>query len=251
MPPVAYKREASRDLTARQRNILEFLASFLADNGYPPTVREVGSFFGIKSTNGVSDHLRALERKGYISRSDGQSRGLRLLKYPDGRTIETQRAVTPDTAMNPNRDVTQGSATIEAAANDDGQLLRIPILGKVAAGVPLLAVQNIDDHVRVDPALVAGHLDVFGLRVAGQSMKDAGIFDGDLIFVRPRQTADNGEIVVAMIDEEVTVKRYFRELGGIRLQPENTAMRPIFIDRDDPEGVSIVGKVVGVYRQLN
>lgn len=221
------------DLTARQSNILEYLSNFVDDHGYPPTVREVGSFFGIKSTNGVSDHLRALERKGYISRSDGQSRGLTILKGADGRS-STRRAPL---GAGPEQ------------ANDD-QLIDVPIVGRVAAGVPLTAIQNIDDHMRLDPAMVQGRRDVFGLRVAGDSMIEAGILDGDLVFVHPRPTADNGQIVIAMIDEEVTVKRYFRELSGVRLQPENRSMKPIFIDRDDPDGCTIVGEVVGVFRQL-
>jgi repressor LexA len=224
---------STTELTARQSNILDFLAKFLDDHGYPPTVRETGAFFGIKSTNGVSDHLRALERKGYISRSDGQSRGLTILKGADGR-VSTRRAP-----------LGAGSD----ASNTDS-FIDVPILGRVAAGVPLMAVRNIDDHLRIDPAMVQGRRDVFGLRVAGDSMIEAGILDGDLVFVHERPTADNGQIVIAMIDEEVTVKRYFRELSGIRLQPENRSMKPIFIDRDDPDGCTIVGEVVGVFRQL-
>ena len=224
---------SSDKLTARQRNILEYLVSFLDDNGYPPTVREIGQFFGIKSTNGVSDHLRALERKGYISRSDGQSRGLTVLKDGEGRLTQ-RRAVQVE----------------EPGASNDDQVLDVPVLGRVAAGVPLLAVQNVDEHLRIDRSMVGGRDNVFGLRVVGESMIEAGILDGDVVLVEQRQTADNGQIVVAMIDEEVTVKRYFRELSGVRLQPENRTMRPIYIDRDDPDGCSIVGKVVGLYRQM-
>lgn len=220
-------------LTARQRNILEYLVAFLDDHGYPPTVREIGAFFGIKSTNGVSDHLRALERKGYISRSDGQSRGLTVLKSSDGQATQ-RRSVAPEAPT---------------ASNDDA-VLNVPILGRVAAGLPLLAVSNVDEHLRIDRGMVGGRDNVFGLRVVGESMIEAGILDGDVVLVEQKPTAENGQIVVAMIDEEVTVKRYFRELSGVRLQPENRTMKPIFIDRDDPDGCSIVGEVVGLYRQM-
>ena len=225
-------RLTDNELTARQRNILDYLVEFTRDNGYPPTMREIGGFFGIKSTNGVSDHLRALERKGYVSRSDGQSRGLTVVKASDGRPV--QRQALPDDA---------------GAANDD-QVIDVPVLGRVAAGIPLLAVQNVESTLRLDRSMVGGGDDVFGLRVVGESMIEAGILDGDVVLVKQTPVASNGQIVVAMIDEEVTVKRYFRELSGVRLQPENRTMKPIFVDRDDPEGCSIVGEVVGLYRQL-
>lgn len=220
------------ELTARQRMILEHLVEYVGDHGYPPTVREIGGFFGIKSTNGVSDHLRALERKGYISRQDGQSRGLTMLRGPDGQA--------------PIRMAMDG---IPTAGNDDG-LIDVPILGRVAAGAPLLAVQNIDDRMRIDPAMVGGRRSVFGLRVTGRSMIEAGILDGDVVFVQPASTADNGRIVVAMVDGEATVKRLFREADGVRLQPENSAMAPIFVARDSGQECSVLGEVVGVFRRI-
>lgn len=217
----------STALTARQRNILDYLVGYIDDHGYPPSMREIGNFFSIKSTNGVSDHLRALERKGYISRSDGQSRGMTILKHADGKA--TSRS---------------------SAGGGHSALLEVPILGRVAAGVPLTAVQNVEGHLRIDPSMVAGRAQIFGLRVVGDSMIEAGILDGDFVLVQQKPTADNGQIVVAMIDEEVTVKRFYRELAGVRLQPENRSMQPIWIDRDDPDGCAVLGEVVGVYRQL-
>ncbi len=219
------------DLTARQRNILDHLVDFVGEHGYPPTVREIGTFFGIKSTNGVSDHLRALERKGYISRSDGQSRGLTLLKGADGRAPL--------------------GGGVPMSSNEDAGTIEVPVVGRVAAGLPLLAVQNVDEKVRIDPGMVGDRRDVFGLRVTGRSMIDAGIFEGDLVFVAPRADAQNGRIVVAMIDGEATVKRFFREPERVRLQPENRTMEPIFVQRDEADDLRILGEVVGVYRRLH
>ena len=211
-------------LTKRQAQTLDFIRQSIEERGYPPTLREIGEYMGIRSTNGVNDHLRALERKGYLRREDMKSRALRVVEDALG-------------------------APSQEPVNDD-DLLTVQILGRVAAGLPLLAEENVIDTVRVDRMLVRGGREVFGLRVAGDSMIDAGIFSGDYIFVKKQSTAERGDIVVALIGDEATVKYYFPEKDYVRFQPANAQMAPILVRATDFRSTMLLGKVVGVYRKL-
>jgi len=210
-------------LTKRQEQTLDFIRQSIQERGYPPTLREIGEFMGIRSTNGVNDHLRALERKGYLRREDMKSRALKLVSN------------TP-------------TATPVAAADDD--LIEVQILGRVAAGLPLLAEENVIDTVRVDRMLVRGGREVFGLRVTGDSMIEAGILSGDYIFVKKQSTAERGDIVVALIGDEATVKYFHPERDYVRFQPANSQMAPILVRASDFKSTMLLGKVVGVYRRL-
>ncbi|HEX7836133.1 MAG TPA: transcriptional repressor LexA [Kofleriaceae bacterium] len=223
-------------LTQRQRDILDFISASIAERGFPPTLREIGEHFNIRSTNGVNDHLKALEKKGHLRREDLKSRAMRPV-LPDGSG-----------EVVPLRRSPMGTGVLEAVAGDD--MAEVPILGRVAAGQPILAVEQATDTVRIDRVLIGGHREVFGLRIVGESMIEDGIFDGDYVFVKKSPTARSGEIVVAMIEGEATVKRYFPEGDVIRFQPANSNMRPILVRRDDFKSVDIIGVVVGVYRKL-
>lgn len=208
-----------RDLTPRQREILNFVTKSIRQHGYPPTLREIGAAFGIRSPNGVNDHLKALQRKGYLEREDLKSRALRPKTYADPVTLT-------------------------------GRMVEVPLVGRVAAGSPILAVENIEDRVVIDRFFVGAAGEVFALRVRGDSMIDDGIHDGDFIFVRKQARADRGEIVVALIEGEATVKRYFPEGDVIRFQPANAAMKPIYVNRAEFRETQILGVVVGIYRKL-
>jgi repressor LexA len=223
-------------LTQRQRDILDFISTSIDRRGYPPTLREIGEHFGIRSTNGVSDHLKALEKKGFLAREDLKSRAMRPMSTmstgaPSGRA---------------------GSVTeLPTAGLRLGQeLCEVPVLGRVAAGQPLLAVENVEDTVVVDRFFIGSSREVFALRIVGESMIEDGIFDGDYVFVRKTPTAARGEIVVAMIEGEATVKRYFPEGEVIRFQPANASMQPIFVRQSEFRSVDILGVVIGVYRQF-
>jgi len=228
-------------LTQRQREILDFISASIVERGFPPTLREIGEHFSIRSTNGVNDHLKALEKKGHLRREDLKSRAMRPI-LPDGMGEVVPLGLG-------GRRLAVGTQTVELVAPDD-DLMEIPILGKVAAGLPILAVENATDSVKVDKMLIGGHREVFGLRIVGESMIDDGIFDGDYIFVKKTSVARSGEIVVAMIEGEATVKRYFPEGDRIRFQPANQNMAPIIVRRADFKSVDIIGIVVGVYRKL-
>ena len=206
-----------KELTARQREIFEYIKKSVIEVGRPPSLREIGEKFSINSTNGVRSALEALERKGFIRRNRYLSRGIEIIK--------------------------------EAPEHlDEEQLRTVPIVGRVAAGMPLWAEQNIEGNFYVDRTFVTGE-QIFALRVNGESMKDAGIFDGDFVLVRRQQTAQKGDIVVAQIDNEATVKRFYPERKRIRLQPENPDFGPIIVEKDTP-GFSIAGKVVGLLRKM-
>ena len=209
-------------LTKRQEQTLDFIRSSIEERGYPPTLREIGEHMGIRSTNGVNDHLRALERKGYLRREDMKSRALKL--------VEEAAEVKP--------------------RSDEDDILEIPVLGRVAAGLPILAEENVVDTVRVDRMLVRGGREVFGLRVSGDSMIEAGILSGDYIFVRKQANADRGDIVVALIGDEATVKYYYPERDYVRFQPANAQMAPILVRASDFRSTMLLGKVVGVYRRI-
>ncbi|HUT33392.1 MAG TPA: transcriptional repressor LexA [Planctomycetota bacterium] len=208
----------AKALTARQKAILEFLRGETARRGFPPTIREIGAHFGLRSTGSVRDYLHALERKGCIDRRRHLSRGIvvRSAPRPARPPARSRRA--------------------------------IPLLGEIAAGAPSLALESPDGLLGVDPALFGGG-ELFALRVQGDSMRDAGIYEGDHVIVRRQATADNGDIVVALLDDEATVKRFFHEGRRVRFQPENPTMKPIYLTPRDAE-VSLLGKVIGVLRRL-
>jgi repressor LexA len=221
-------------LTDRQQEILGFISQSIEERGYPPTLREIGEHFGIRSTNGVNDHLRALEKKGHLQREDLKSRALRPVGAPASATASLSRK------------------------GDDARLadmVEIPVVGRVAAGLPLLAVENVQDTVHVDRFFIGQSREVFALRVKGESMIEDGIFDGDYIFVKKQLQASRGDIVVAMIagpsGDEATVKRYYPEGDSIRFQPANAAMQPIIVKKKDFRSVNLIGIVVGVYRKMN
>ena len=224
-------------LTQRQRDILDFISASIVERGFPPTLREIGEHFNIRSTNGVNDHLKALEKKGHLRREDLKSRAMRPV-LPDGSGEVVPLRRTP-----------MGTGVMEVVSTGD-DMAEVPILGQVAAGQPILAIEQATDTVRIDRVLIGGHREVFGLRIVGESMIEAGIFDGDYVFVKKAPTARSGEIVVAMIDGEATVKRYFPEGDVIRFQPANSNMQPILVRREEFKSVDIIGVVVGVYRKL-
>ncbi len=208
-----------KDLTSRQREVLEFMRSFGERHGVPPTVREIGERFHF-TARAAFDHLRALERKGMLERRVTGKRASRTLIVPGPR----------------------GARRAEPAG--------IPVLGRIAAGAPITAVENQEDTIPLRPDwLGMGGQDVFALRVRGDSMVEAHILDGDLVLVRKQETAGNGEIVAAMLDGEATVKRLGREGGTVVLRPEHPTMRPIVVDPGRGE-FRILGKVVGVMRHV-
>ena len=207
--------DIGKDLTKRQQEIFDFIKKYSAGHGYPPTVRDIGKAVGLASSSTVHAHLANLEKLGLVRRDPTKPRAIELL----------------DRAVDAAKNVVTGSAGL-------------PLVGRVAAGQPILAEENIEDYIDVPPIL-GGDEGQFILAVKGESMVDAGILDGDYVVVRPQDTAVDGEIIVALVEEEATVKRFFRESDHIRLQPENKTMEPI-IARD----VSILGRVVGVFRKV-
>lgn len=204
-----------KGLTSRQQEILDFITASLDERGYPPTIREIGTQMGIRSTNGVNDHLKALERKGFLTREDLKSRAIRPTGY------ETT-----------------------------GDWIDVPVLGRVAAGEPILAVEHAEDSVKVDRVLLGGHRQVFALRIVGESMIEDGIFDGDYVFVKKSSTAPDGEIVIVLVENDATCKRLYREKDRIRLQPANATMEPIYVNASDFRETMIIGQVVGVFRKM-
>jgi repressor LexA len=228
-------------LTQRQREILDFISASIVERGFPPTLREIGVHFNIRSTNGVNDHLKALEKKGHLRREDLKSRAMRpVLPDVSGEIVPLGR----------NGRGVAGTGEVQLVSTDD-DMAEIPILGRVAAGQPILAVEQATDTVRVDRVLIGGHREVFGLRIVGESMIEDGIFDGDYVFVKKTPSAHAGDIVVAMIDGEATVKRYYPEGDRIRFQPANQNMDPIIVRKSDFKTVDIIGIVVGIYRKLS
>ena len=224
----------SEPLTDRQEKILAFIKKSIQEQGYPPTIREIGEHFGIRSTNGVNDHLKALERKGYLLRGELKSRALSVI----------------DGGRSPARLLRMSRRELSAVG--EGEVVQVPVVGKVAAGEPILAQENITDHVRIDSMLLGdGGRKVFALRVSGDSMIGDGILDGDYIFVRKQLQADPGEIVVAMIEDEATVKRFYPEGDRVRFQPSNPRLKPIYVSRDDFRETQIIGVVVGIYRKMH
>jgi repressor LexA len=201
------------DLTKRQQEIFDFIKKYSGKYGYPPTVRDIGKAVGLASSSTVHAHLANLERIGLLRRDPSKPRAIELL---DKAADQVRSLVRPG----------------------------LPLVGQVAAGQPVLAEENIEDYVQT-PTFAGGEEGAYVLRVKGESMKNAGILEGDLVVVKPQDTATDGEIVVALIGEEATVKRFFRETDHIRLQPENEAMEPI-----RSREVRVLGKVVGLMRSL-
>jgi repressor LexA len=208
------------ELSPRQRDILDFIVAQVAQTGVVPSYREIGAALGIDSTNAVSDHIKALIRKGYVERvgEPGRPRSLRLTEQATGFL-------------------------------SDDAITTVPVLGRIAAGVPLLAEQNYEGSVRMDASMLPPGGKVFGLVVTGDSMIEDGIFDGDTLFVRQKDDARDGEIAVVMVDNEATVKRLFREGDRVRLQPANSTMEPIFVDSKKGD-VRVLGVAVGVFRKI-
>src|SRR5687768_3509 len=207
------------DLTKRQQEIFDFIKRYSAKYGYPPTVRDIGKAVGLASSSTVHAHLSNLEKVGLLRRDPSKPRALELLDRAVGGVREGVRDI-----VGPGR---------------------LPLVGHVAAGQPVLAEENIEDYVEV-PAAAGGDTGEYLLRVRGESMKDAGILEGDFVVVRPQETAEDGEIVVALVGEEATVKRFFREADHVRLQPENATMKPI-----RSKEVRVLGRVVGLLRSLS
>ena len=225
-------------LTDRQLEVLRFIARQIEDLGYPPTIREIGEGLDIRSTNGVNDHLKALERKGFLTRDPVKSRAL----IPTSRAREALGGGGRDSNVVPIH---------RGAARPGARLVEIPIVGRVAAGQPILAQERIEDTVQVDAFLLGTNKKVYGLRVQGDSMIGDGILPGDYVFVKKQLDADDGEIVVAMIDDEATVKRVYFEGDRVRFQPSNPRMAPIYVRDADFRNTMILGVVVGVYRKLS
>jgi repressor LexA len=206
------------DLTKRQQEIFDFIRKYSAKYGYPPTVRDIGKAVGLASSSTVHAHLSNLEKVGLLRRDPSKPRAIELLDRAVGSAVESVRGIV----------------------RSDG----IPVLGTVAAGAPILAEENIEDYVTV-PAVAGGDEGEFVLRVRGDSMKEAGILEGDMVVVHPQATARDGDVVVALLGEEATVKRFYREPDHIRLQPENAAMEPI-----RSKEVRVLGRVVGLLRSI-
>ncbi len=209
------------DLTKRQQEIFDFIKRYSASYGYPPTVRDIGKAVGLASSSTVHAHLANLERLGLLRRDPSKPRAIELLDRAVGQ-------------------VGQAVEQVRQIVRPDG----LPLVGSVAAGQPVLAEENIEEYVPVPP-MAGGDDGDFVLRVRGDSMIDAGILPGDFVVVRPRESATDGEIVVALVGEEATVKRFFREADHVRLQPENATMEPI-----RSREVRVVGKVVGLFRSV-
>ena len=234
--------EALPELTDRQRQVYEFIEARIEEWGYPLTIREIGEHLGIKSTNGVADHLKALKRKGYLQQRDQKSRTL-------APTTEASKKRGPRPSPHAKKSG-KPSAAVRLMVPGNSQGVEIPVLGRVAAGEPILAEENAEATVVIDSFFLGGNPShkVFALKVVGDSMIEDGIFDGDYIFVSKKPHAEPGEIVVVLIESEATVKRFYPEGDRIRLQPANSTMEPIYVAKADFKEVSIIGHVVGVYR---
>ena len=217
------KKKDPLDLNKREKDILKFIEKELNENGYPPSVREIGKAVGLKSTATVHAYLGKLEEAGFISRKNKKGRTLQLLK--GGKAYKPQQ--------DEEKNVYTGKEMVE-----------VPVVGRITAGAPILAVENITDSFPI-PLDFIGNSECFMLTVRGESMIEAGIMDGDYILVKKQNTAENGQIVVALIEDEATVKTFYKEKDHIRLQPENSTMDPIIVPNCE-----ILGKVAGVFRKM-
>lgn len=217
------RKKSTVELNKREKEILKCIEKQIADVGYAPSVREIGKAVDLKSTATVHGYLAKLEQKGYIKKENQKGRTLRLLKGGDGKAPN----------KNPQKDYYISK-----------ELVEVPVIGKITAGEPILAVENVTDTFPI-PIDFVGNSESFMLTVRGESMIEAGILNGDYILVKKQNTAENGEIVVALIEDEATVKTFYKEKDHIRLQPENSTMDPIIV----PD-CSILGKVIGVFRKM-
>ena len=215
-------RKRKEGLNKREKAILKYIEKAVTENGYPPSVREIGKAIGLKSTATVHAYIARLTEEGYIAKQNNKGRTLKLLKGGNGEPIEPAKK---DFYL-------------------QKELVDVPLVGKITAGAPILAVENVTDTFPI-PIDFVGNSDSFMLTVRGESMIEAGILDGDYILVRKQNTANNGEIVVALIEDEATVKTFYKEATHIRLQPENSTMDPIIVPNCD-----ILGKVIGVFRKM-
>ena len=212
-------------LNKREKAILKFIEKSIKNNGYPPSVREIGKSVGLKSTATVHGYLASLEEKGYIKKESQKGRTLKLLKGGFDDEFENQME-------------------IQKEVYTSREMVDVPVIGKITAGEPILAVENVTDTFPI-PLDFVGNSESFMLTVRGESMIEAGILDGDYILVRKQKTATNGEIVVALIEDEATVKTFYKEKDHIRLQPENCTLDPIIVPNCE-----ILGKVIGVFRKM-
>jgi len=210
------------ELNKREKAILKFIQKQVENNGYPPSVREIGKAVGLSSTATVHSYIAKLTEKGYIKKENQKGRTLRLLKGTDNKEIVKE-----------NKNYYTGKEMVE-----------VPVIGKITAGEPILAVENVTDTFPI-PIDFVGNSESFMLTVRGESMIEAGILNGDYILVKRQNTANNGEIVVALIGDEATVKTFYKEKDHIRLQPENSTMDPIIVPNCE-----ILGKVAGVFRKM-
>jgi repressor LexA len=218
-----------RELTETQERVFNFLKEYLAGKGFPPTLREIASHFGLRGPKAPQKTLNILVRKGYIRKIPGGSRAVEIIGSKAGRRSGLPYKI----------------GFVEPAT---APTFPIPIVGRVQAGEPILAVENIEGYLNLDRNLVSSG-DVFLLRVQGDSMIDAHIQDGDFALVKPQPNAENGEIVVALIEDEATIKRIFKKKDLIRLEPANPKMEPIVVKKGEKK-IAIVGKVVGIFRKL-
>ena len=204
-----------KELTKRQNEILAYIKKYMVSHGYPPTIREIGADLGVSSPATIHAHLSNLESKGFIKKEDTKNRAIELL-------VENEYAVK------------------------DEEVVSVPLLGKITAGSPIEAIERPDEYFSLPAYLIPNNKEVFTLLVSGTSMINAGILDGDIVIVERKNSARNGEIVVAMTDEnEVTLKTFYKETGYFRLQPENDTMDPIILNN-----VTILGKAIGLYRKF-
>jgi len=211
-------RPAGMDLTKRQQEIFDFIRKYSAKYGYPPTVRDIGKAVGLASSSTVHAHLANLEKIGLLRRDPSKPRAIELLDRAVGSAVDSVRGIVRAEGL--------------------------PLLGSVAAGQPMLAEENVEDYISV-PEIAGGDDGEYLLRIRGDSMKNAGILEGDFVVVHPQDTAQDGEVVVALLGEEATIKRFFREADHVRLQPENDAMEPI-----RSKEVKVLGRVVGLLRRV-
>jgi repressor LexA len=213
-------------LTKRQKTVLEKIYKFMAENSYPPTVRDISRIFGFSSPRAAADHLRSLEKKGYIERNS-LARSIRLTEKSASLLGSAKK--------------TSGSSKIKL----------VPLLGKIAAGDPLLAEENIEDYIPLPESILGAYGADFALRVRGNSMTGDHILDGDIIMVKSRQSAENGEIIVALIEDEAAVKRFYRTSDGVELRSSNPVYQPIKIkNHRDSRYFKIIGRVVAIHRSI-
>lgn len=204
------------DLTSKQKEIIDFIRKYIQKKSYPPSVREIGKAIGLSSSSTVHSHLSQLEKKGYLRKDTAKPRTIELL-------------------------INSNDYNIFQA----DEIINVPLIGNITAGEPVLAEENIEDNIPL-PVSFVGKDSVFILKIKGESMIEAGILDGDNVIVKQQSTAQNGDIIVALLEDEATVKRFYKEQNYIKLQPENPYMDPIIID-----DIKILGKVIGVFRKIS